>query len=76
MIKFINQKFDAMIYSIINNRVFFSPGLQRKITAGDTARILMTRPRLRVRVKGAMLTYSVKANGLYTFSVNVEEALA
>jgi len=60
----------------VNNRVFFSPGLQRKITAGDTARILMTRPRLRVRVKGAMLTYSVKANGLYTFSVNVEEALA
>lgn len=59
-----------------NNRIFISPGLQRKITAGDVATVSFTRPRIRARVKGANLNYSVKANGLYSFSVNVEEALA
>ena len=58
------------------NTIFFSPGLQRRCANGDTVTASFTRPRIRVRVKGAMLTYQVKANGLYTFSVNVEEALA
>ncbi len=58
-----------------NNKIFFSPGLQRRCTAGDTVTASFTRPRIRARVKGAVLTYQVKANGLYSFSVNVEEAL-
>ena len=58
-----------------NNKIFFSPGLQRLCAAGDTVTASFTRPRIRARVKGAVLTYQVKANGLYSFSVNVEEAL-
>ena len=63
-----------------NNKIFFSPGLQRKIVSqnngGGTVTANFTRPRIRARVKGANLDYQVKANGLYSFSVNVEEALA
>lgn len=57
------------------NTIFFSPGLQRRVYAGDSVTVSFTRPRIRARVKGSTLTYQVKANGLYTFSVNVEEAL-
>ena len=58
------------------NQIFFSPGLQRILVSGDTVTASFTRPRIRARVKGSMLTYQVKANGLYSFSVNVEEAMA
>ena len=58
-----------------NNKIFFSPGLQRSCAQSDTVTASFTRPRIRARVKGAVLTYQVKANGLYSFSVNVEEAL-
>ena len=57
------------------NKIFFSPGLQRKLSSGSTVTASFTRPRIRARVKGANLNYQVKANGLYSFSVNVEEAL-
>ena len=47
---------------------------QRSCAQSDTVTASFTRPRIRAG-KRSCVTYQVKANGLYGFSVNVEEAL-
>jgi hypothetical protein len=58
------------------NKIFFSPVLQRKIEASSMASISFGKPRLRVIMTDDSIKYSIGSNGLYSLSLNLEEALS
>jgi len=60
-----------------NTKVHISPAIQKKIDylLSGTEKAKFGTPRLRVVVDGASINYTIKSNGLYSFSVKLEESL-
>lgn len=60
-----------------SNTLTISPPLQRKVTYASqlTQLAVFGTPRIRVIVPNKTIDYSIKSNGLYSFSVKLEESL-
>lgn len=60
------------------NTLTISPPLQRKVTYGSqlTQIVVFGTPRIRVVVPDRGINYTINSNGLYSFSVKLEESLA
>lgn len=60
-----------------NTKIHTSPALQKEIDTdlSGTEKAKFGTPRLRVVVDGASINYTIKSNGLYSFSVKLEESL-
>ena len=71
------------VVSFDANNIFFTPPLQRKIDATSnnpvvatpTISLIFNEPRVRVIAPTNEITYTLNSSGLYSFSVNLEEAL-
>lgn len=59
-----------------DDTIFFSPVLQRKVEDTSSCSISFGSPRLRVVMSNDSIKYSIGSNGLYTLSLNLEEALS
>ena len=66
------------VTKVNSNTLTISPPLQRKFTFGSqlTQLAVFGTPRIRVIVPGNNIDYSIKPNGLYSFSVKLEESLS
>jgi hypothetical protein len=66
------------VTKIDGNTITITPPLQRKIdeTLSGTEQANFGTPRMRVIVPGNDIKYSLDAQGLYTFSVKLEETLS
>lgn len=58
-----------------SNKIYISPGIQRKIESTDTATAIFENPKIQVMLSGNSIQYSLGTNGLYKVSLKVEEAL-
>ena len=54
--------------------IYFTPNLSR--ATADNSTIVYTNPKIRVILKSDVQEYSLGTNNLYTFALNLEEALA
>ena len=61
--------------SAIQQRIHFTPPLQRSITAGAFRYINFHDPKFRVILANDITEYSLNTNNLYSFSLKLEEAL-
>ena len=66
------------VTKINGNTITVTPPIQRKIdvSLSGTEQANFGTPRMRVVVPGNDIQYSVNAQGLYTFSVKLEETLS
>jgi len=66
------------VTKISSTTLQITPPLQRKIdtTKAGTEQVSFGTPRMRVVVPGSDIQYSINAQGLYTFSVKLEETLS
>lgn len=61
------------VTKVSGNTIFLSPGLQKAVPS--SAQVAFTSPKVQVTLSGDSLEYSLDADGLYSFSLKVEESM-